>query len=69
MHELLENQERKLFSKVEQIQDHPLKNLKPMRKINIYDLRNKSSNFPKINTERFKNSHINRLIFQYNLAL
>ena len=28
-----------------------------------------SSNFPKINTERFKNSYINRLIFKYNLAL
>ena len=69
VHELLENQDRKLFSKVEQIQDHPLKNILPKKKVNRHDLRNKCSNFPKINTERFKNSYINRLIFKYNLAL
>ena len=46
-----------------------MKSILPKKKINRYDLRNKCSNFPKINTERFKNSYINRLIFKYNLAL
>ena len=58
MHELLENQDRKIFSNVEQIQDHPLENILPKKKINRYDLRNECSNFPKINTERFRNSFI-----------
>ena len=69
MHELLEKQDWKLFSKVEQIQDHPLQNLLPKEEVNIYELKNKCVNFPKINTERYKNSFINRLIFKYNLAL
>ena len=69
VHELLENQDQKLFSQVEKTQDHPLKSILPKKKINRYDLRNKCSNFPKINTERFKNCYINRLIFKYTLAL
>ncbi|XP_028414886.1 uncharacterized protein LOC114537971 [Dendronephthya gigantea] len=67
--ELLEKQDRKLFSKVRQIEQHPLRNLLPKKKVNRYELRNKFSNFPKINTDRFKNSYINRLIFKYNLVL
>ena len=27
------------------------------------------SQYPKVNTDRFKNSYINRLIFKYNLAM
>ena len=28
-----------------------------------------TSQYPKVNTDRFKNSYINRLIFKYNLAM
>ena len=41
VHELLENQDKKLFSNVQPIQDHSLKNILPKKKINRYDLRNK----------------------------
>ena len=29
----------------------------------------KYSQYPKVKTDRFKNSYINRLIFKYNLAM
>ena len=37
-------------------------------KVSTYKLRNRTSQYPKVNTDRFKNSYINRLIFKHNLA-
>ena len=49
--------------------DHPLKSLLPRYKDCIVNLRRKSIVRPSINTERFKDSFFNRLIFKYNLAV
>ena len=35
----------------------------------LFNLRHKSSHWPKLNTERVKNSYFNRLIFTYDQAL
>ena len=48
---------------------HPLRGLLPKKKASTYNLRNRTSQYPKVNTDRFKNSYINRLIFKYNLAM
>ena len=65
---LLEKQDRKVFRKVSGIDRHPLRGLLPKKKVSTYNLRNRSQ-YPKVNTDRFKNSYINRLIFKYNLAM
>ena len=48
---------------------HPLRGLLPKKKVSTYNLRNQTSQYPKVNTDRFKNSYVNRLIFKYNLAM
>ena len=66
---LLEEQDRKVFRKVSGIDRHPLRGLLPKKKASTYNLRNQTSQYPKVNTDRFKNSYINRLIFKYILAM
>ena len=66
--ELLEKSERRIFSKIKD-ENHPLNPLIPRYKESSSRLRNRSSIRPKINTERFKKSFFNRLIFKYNLAV
>ena len=66
---LLEKQDRKVFRKVSGIDRHPLRGLLPKKKVSTYNLRNRTSHDLKVNTDRFKNSYINRLIFKYNLAM
>ena len=66
---LLEKQDRKVFRKVSGIDRHPLRGLLPKKKVSTYNLRNRTSQYPKVNTDRFKNSYINRLIFNYDLAM
>ena len=63
----LEKPDRKVFSKVSGIGQHPLRGLLPKKKVST--LRNQTSQYPKVNTDRFKNSYVNRLIFKYNLAM
>ena len=48
---------------------HPLRGLLPKKKVSTCNLRNQTSQYPKVNTDRFKNSYVNRLIFKYNLAM
>ena len=55
--------------KVSGIDRHPLRGLLPKKKVSTYNLRNQTSQYPKVNTDRFKNSYVNRLIFKYNLAM
>ena len=67
--DLMERQDKKIFKKVSNLHNHPLRSLVPHAKTTKYNLRKKSSLFPNINTNRFKNSFINRLIFKYDLAI
>ena len=65
---LLQKQDKAIFKKVKQRDNHPLKVCLPQEKNNLtYNLRRKSCQRPKINTERYKNTFVNRLIFKYNL--
>ena len=65
---LPQKQDKAIFKKVKQRDNHPLKVCLPQEKSNLtYKLRLKSCQRPKINTERYKNTFINRLIFKYNL--
>ena len=66
---LLDKQDRKVFSKVSGIDRHPLRGLLPKKIVSTYNLRNQTSQYLKVNTDRFKNSYVNRLIFKYNLAM
>ena len=47
--------------------DCTLSNIIPKKKKTKYQLRNKSARRPDIETDRFKNVFVNRLIFKYNL--
>ena len=66
---LLETQDRKVFRKVSGIDRHPLRGLLPKMKVSTYNLRNRTNQYMKVNTDRFKNSYVNRLIFKYDLAM
>ena len=48
---------------------HPLLSIMPRVKPSSYSLRKETCFKPKINTLRFKNSFINRLVFNYELAM
>ena len=65
---VLQKQDKAIFQKAKQHDNHPLKVCLPQEKNNLtYNLRRKSFQRPKINTERYKNTFVNRLIFKYNL--
>ena len=66
---LLEKQDRKVFRKVSGIDRLPLRGLLPKKKVSTYNLRNQTSQYPKVNTDRFKNSYFNRITFKYDLAM
>ena len=59
--------DKKLFKVHSVDRDCWLSNIIPKKKEIKYQLRNKSANRPDINTERFKNVFVNRLIFRCNL--
>ena len=63
--DLLENQDRKIF-KVASKQSSPLYDLLPKKKLTTYSLRKETNQRPTVNTERFKSSFVNRLIYNYN---
>ena len=64
---LLQKRDKVIFRKVKQRDNHPLKVCVPQEKNNLtYNIRRKSWQRPKINTERYKNTFVNRLIFKYN---
>jgi hypothetical protein len=67
IYKLLERSDRNIWKKIKNNDNHPLKHMLPIVKDSSRRLRNKSSLWPKCNTERFKNSFFNRLIFKYNL--
>ena len=65
--ELLEVRDKKLYNKCISDIGHPLNKILPKKKTTYYHLRKQSSIHPKINTNRFKNTFVNRLIFKYDL--
>ena len=69
VYDFLERQDRKIFKKVFNAKGHPLLSIMPRVKPSSYNLRKETSFKPKINTMRFKNSFINRLVFKYELAM
>ena len=69
VYDFLERQDRKIFRKVSNAKGHPLLSIMPGVKPSSYNLRKETCFKPKINTMRFKNSFINRLVFKYELAM
>ena len=65
---LLQKQDKAIFEKAKKHDNHSLKVCLPQEKNNLtYNLRRKSFQRPKINTERYRNTFVNILIFKYNL--
>ena len=60
-------QDKKLFSGARALSHHPLNKILPKPKPEQYNLRRKVCLRLKINTERFMNTFVNRLIFEHNL--
>ena len=69
MQGLVDKTDYAIFKKVSNKPSHPLFQYLPKTKQSSYYLRNKSSLLPRVNTERFKNSFINRLYFKHKLAI
>ena len=68
VYDFLERQDREILRKVSNAKGHPLLSIMPRVKPSSYNLRKESCFKPKINTMRFKNSFINRLVFKYELV-
>ena len=67
IYELLEQFDKRLFNKARANVCHSLYPLLPGVKDSSLRLWQRTSQLPKINTERFKNSFVNRLYFRYKL--
>ena len=64
---LLEKADSKLFKICSADSDCPLSKIIPKKEETENQLRNRTANCPKINSNRFKNVFVNRLIFKYNV--
>ena len=65
---LLQKQDKAIFQKAKQHENHPLKVCLLQEKNSLtHNLRHKSFQRPKINTKRYKNTFVNRLIFKYSI--
>lgn len=64
---LLIKQDRNILKKLRSTDCHPLKHIIPVQKTYVHNLRKKGCARPKINTERFMNTFVNRLIFKLHL--
>ena len=62
VYDFLERQDHKIFRKVSNAKGHPLLSIMPRVKPSSYNLRKETCFKSKINTMRFKNSFINRLV-------
>ena len=65
--DFLNKQDRNIFKKLISTDCHPLKDIIPVQKTYVHNLRTKGCARPKINTQRFMNSFVNRLIFKLHL--
>ena len=64
---MMHSQDKKLFSKARALTNHPLNEILPKPKPQQYNLRRTVCLRPKINTERFKDTFVDRLCFEHNL--
>ena len=64
---LLENKDRSIFKKSISIDGHPLSRIIPERKETKYKLGKVGRPLPKINTQRFKPTFVNRSIFKHKV--
>ena len=64
---LLNKQDQNILKKLISTVCHPLKDIIPVQKTYVHNLRKKGCVRPKINTERFMNTFVNRLIFKLHL--
>ena len=69
IYDLLEKCDCRLFTKIKNNVNHTLYALLPKVKESSKRLRSQASQLPRINTERYKNCHFNRIRFTYNLAI
>ena len=69
VNELIDKSDRRIFNKIKKNCNHPLYEIMPKIKQTSLRLRNPTSLLPRIHTERFKASYINRLYFKYKLFL
>ena len=69
IYDVLEKADRALFSKISSMPGHPLYPSLPKTKESSERLRVPCSQLPRVNTQRFKNSFINRLYFKYKVAI
>ena len=65
VYDFLLRQDRKIFRKVSNATGHPLLYIMPRVKPSSYNLRKETCFKPKINTRRFKNSFVNRIVLKY----
>lgn len=65
--DLLYRQDCKPFKAITSVDKHPLSSYLPPTKENKYNLRKKQCALPKVNTERFMTSYVNRLIFKHKM--
>ena len=69
MYDVLEEVDRSLFKKISSMPGHPLYPSVAKTKKRSARLRVPSSQLPRVNTQRFKNSFFNRLFFKYRVAI
>ena len=65
--DVLYTQDCKILKAITSVDNHPLGSYLPPTKENEYNLRKKQCALPKVNTERFKTSYVNRLIFKHKI--
>ena len=65
--ELLQKTDIKLYNKRVLDKEHPLNTILPEKKSLGYNFRKENFVYPNVNTIRFKNVYVNRLIFKYNI--
>ena len=63
--DLLYRQDCKILKAITSVDNHPLGSILPSKKENKYNLRKEQCALPKVNTERFMTSYVNRLIFKH----
>ena len=69
IYDLFEQSDRKLYDKISKDEHHPLYAILPTAEDCSQRLRRKTFQLPLVKTERFKNCFVNRLCFNYNLAI
>ena len=65
--EFLQKTDIKLYNKRVLDKEQPLNNILPEKKSVGYNLRKENFLYPNVNTIRFKNTYVNRLIFKYDI--